>query len=304
MHLDRFFFLAISFNRPKLCANATWNPNGITFADNNTVGINPYDVFVDINNTVYATAKSLNQVQVWYEGNANATKTISGNLTAPLALFVTTNGDLYVDNGANGRVDKWIVNTNNSVFVMNVSAPCFGLFVDNNNSLYCSMYDLNQVVKMALGSGGTTPIAIAGTGAGGSAPTSLNRPHGIFVDEQFNLYVADTDNHRIQKFQFGQSNASTVAGNGFGGINLNYPIHIVLDADGYLFITEYGSSIITGQGPNGFRCIVGCFGSGPASYQLNKPNMLSFDSHGNIYVMEFDNNRLQKFFLTTDACGR
>jgi hypothetical protein len=304
MHLDHFFFLAISLNRPKLCANATWNPNGTTFADNNTVGTNPYGVFVDINNTVYATASSLNQVQVWYKGNANATKTISGNLNSPMALFVTTNGDLYVDNGANGRVDKWIANTNNSVFVMNVSAQCTGLFVDNNNSLYCSMYGLCQVVKMALGSGGTTPMAIAGSGTGGSTPELLNHPHGIFVDEQFNLYVADTDNQRIQKFQFGQSNATTLVGSGVGGITLSFPIQIVLDADGYLVITEYWSNKITGQGPNGFRCIVGCSGGGSASYQLSYPNIFSFDSNGNIYVMEFGNNRLQKFLLTTDSCGK
>jgi hypothetical protein len=298
------FFLADSFNRPKLSACATWNPNGTTFADSSTVGTNPYGVFVDSNNTVYAAAQSLNQVQVWYEGNPNTTTTISGNLNSPEALFVATNGDLYVDDGTSGHVTKFIVNTNNSMFVMNVSAHCTGLFIDNNNSIYCSMHDRNQVVKMALGSGGTPSIIVGNVnGTTGSTPTMLSGPHGLFIDEQFNLYVTDTDNGRIQKFEFGQSNGTTLAGNGVGGISLSTPIQIVLDADGYLFITEWSNQIIA-QGPNGFRCIVGCSGSGSASYQLSSPEMLSFDSYGNIYVMDANNNRLQKFFLATNSCGK
>lgn len=304
MNLFCFVYLAVSFNRPKLCANARWNPNGVTIADNDTIGMFPYGVFVNINNTVYVAASSLNQVQIWLEGDTNPSRTITGNLYEPQALFVASNGDLYVDNGANKRVDKWIVNGNDSVSVMHVSAYCFGLFIDNSNSLYCSMYESNQVVKMALDGIETIPTVVAGSGTIGKTPEMLNRPHGIFIDEKCNLYVSDTDNHRIQMFQYGQLNGTTLAGDGVGGVYLSYPIHIVQDADGYLFITEYLSHKITAQGPNGFRCIVGCDGRGSAPHQLNLPEMFGFDSYGNIYVIERGNHRLQKFFFMSNSCGK
>lgn len=304
MNLFCFVYLAISFNRPKLCANAKWNPNGVTIADNDTIGMFPYGVFVDTNNTVYVAASSLNSVQIWLEGDTNPSRTIAGDLSEPNALFVASNGDLYVDNGANKRVDKWIVNTDNSVSVMNVSVYCFGLFIDNSNSLYCSMYETNQVVKMALDGSESIPTVVAGNGTIGKTPKMLHHPHGIFIDEKCSLYVADTDNHRIQMFRYGELNGTTLAGDGVGGIMLSYPIHIILDADGYLFITEYWSDKVTAQGPTGFRCIVGCSGRGSAPYQLNLPEMLSFDSYGNIYAIERGNHRLQKFFFISNSCGK
>ena len=38
--------LAISFNLPNFCPNAFWNPNAITLIPNNTIGSQPYTLFV------------------------------------------------------------------------------------------------------------------------------------------------------------------------------------------------------------------------------------------------------------------
>ena len=43
-------------------------------------------------------------------------------------------------------------------------------------------------------------------------------------------------------------------------IDLQCPSGIVLDADGYLFISDYSNHRIVGSGPSGFRCLVGCSG--------------------------------------------
>ena len=53
--------------------------------------------------------------------------------------------------------------------------------------------------------------------AAGSASDRLADPQGIFVDIDFNLYVADNGNNRIQLFLPGQLNATTVAGIGAPG---------------------------------------------------------------------------------------
>jgi DNA-binding beta-propeller fold protein YncE len=134
----------------------------------------------------------------------------------------------------------------------------------------------------------------------------LYKPRGIFVNSGLNFYVADCGNNRIQFFQSGQLNGTTVTINGLNGIfTLSCPTEVVLDIDGYLFIADSENNRILGSGPTGFRCIVGCTGTtGLAADQLNSPHSLSFDSYGNLFVIEYGNNRLQKFFLSSNSCGK
>ena len=156
-----------------------------------------------------------------------------------MSLFVTITGDIYVDNGDNGRVDKSTLNATQSITVMNVNGHCFGLFVDINDNLYCSMYDQHQVIKKSLNNTTNPSTIVAGNGSSGSLSNMLNGPYGIFVDINFDLYVADSGNNRIQLFKSGELNATTLVGNGAPGtITLNCPTGIVLDADKYLFIVD------------------------------------------------------------------
>jgi hypothetical protein len=248
------------------------------------------------------------RIQIWMNDTINPTRTINGSLGNPHAIFVTTNGDIYVDNGAsNGRVDKWTLNSNTSVPVMYVKSYCFGLFVDINDTLYCSMGSQDKVVRKWLNDNINASTIVAGTGLSGSASNMLYEPYGIFVDINFDLYVTDSRNHRVQLFPPGQSNGITVAGSGSSTttITLNYPTDIVLDADKYLFIADYNNHRVVGSGPNGFRCLCGCSGSsGSTSNQLSGPWALSFDSFGNMFVTDELNHRIQKFVLSSNSCGK
>jgi DNA-binding beta-propeller fold protein YncE len=47
--------------------------------------------------------------------------------------------------------------------------------------------------------------------------------------------------------------------------------------------------------------IVGGNGEGEQSNQLNHPIGLSFDRHGNLYVVDSDNDRVQKFNIDSNA---
>jgi hypothetical protein len=301
------FFILASYNQPKFCPFTTWNPDAITFANKSTIGTYPYGIFVNTNNTVYVPDRENGPIQIWLNDSFNPTQTISIGLSYPHSIFVTITGDIYVDNGYfNGRVDKWTFNTNTSDPVMYVGASCYGLFLDLNDTLYCSMPAYHQVVKRWLNNKTITSTPAAGTGSPGSDSNMLNSPQGIFVNINFDLYVADCGNHRIQLFQSGQLNATTIAGNRSSDptITLNCPTGIVLDADQYLFIADCDNHRIIGSGPNGFRCLVGCFQTGSASNQLSHPVTLSFDSYGNMFVTDQDNDRVQKFLLSTNSCGK
>ncbi len=304
--------LALSYNQPKFCPSPTWNPDAMTFADESEIGRNFFSIFVDSQDTVYAANQDIAGFTVWLNNSTYQTGIIwqhgSGQLFEPFALFVTTNGDVYISNTHTyARVDKCSLNEKTVIPVMSVESSCTGLFVDINDTIYCSMSDHHKVVKKRLNDNSDTLQIAAGTGISGSNSTMLSQPIGIFVDINFDLYVADCVNNRIQLFQKGQLNATTVAGknSSINPIKLSCPTSIVLDADKYLFITERFNNRIVRTGPDGFRCLVGCCcGSGSASNQLSNPRSLHFDSFGNMFVADQANHRIQKFLLSTNSCSK
>ena len=89
------------------CPSATWNPNASIVVDTTIIGSQPYSIFVDTNNSLYAASWYFDKVYMWLENSKFADRTLTTGLTAPIAVFATTNGDIYVDNGFNNsRVDK------------------------------------------------------------------------------------------------------------------------------------------------------------------------------------------------------
>ena len=151
----------------------------------------------------------------------------------------------------------------------------------------------------------STNKTIAGGEASGSSSTQLSNPKGIFVSTNYTLYVADFGNNRIQRFLEGDLSATTVADNGTTAtVILNGPSAVVLDANDHMFILDYFNNRVVGQGPDGFRCVAGCSNtSGGTASQLSQPSGLSFDSHGNIFVVDVNNQRIQKFLLSKNYCG-
>jgi DNA-binding beta-propeller fold protein YncE len=133
----------------------------------------------------------------------------------------------------------------------------------------------------------------------------LNSPFGIFVTTNFDLYVADSANHRIQMFRAGERNGTILVGNGAPGtINLTRPTGIVVGADGYLFIVDHGNHRIVRSGPSGSCSVVAGIGSNSsASNGLSSPVTLSFDRDGNMFVTDRDNHRIQKFQLLNNSCS-
>lgn len=251
---------------------------------------------------VYVADWSQRQILMWLENSIHPIKTISCPTSDSLSLFVTTKGDIYVS--STGRVYKCTMNSNIAVPVMYDGQTCVGLFVDIIDNLYCSLTLSNHIVRKPLSSDPTVLTIVAGTGYPGNASHMLQDPRGIFVDTNFDLYVADCGNNRIQLFHSGQYNGTTVAGiQASGTITLDCPTGVVLDADRYMFIVDSENHRIVGSGPNGFQCIVSCFGRGTASSQLSKPVTMAFDSYGNIFVADAWNSRIQKFILSRNSCG-
>ena len=300
--MDRIV-LGLSYNQPQLCADATWLGNASTLVSSAVLGLLPVAVFIDGINNIYAPSRVSNAILVWSQWGTQI-RSISANFNRSFSVFVSMNGDVYFDDGlANRRVSRSPFNTSTTTTAMNVNGSCYGLFVDLNNSLYCSLRDFHQVVKMLLNNGTTIPAVAAGTGVPGSASNMLNAQQGIYVDNYLNLYIADCGNNRIQLYQSGQTNGMTVAGNGaLGTISLNCPTGVVLDFDGYLFIVDSNNHRIVGSSFYGYQCLVGCSGGGTTLSQLSFPQSMAFDSYGNFYVTDRNNSRIQMFSLQRTNC--
>lgn len=301
------FSLGVSYNQPKLCSNALWASNGTTFANSSIISKGSYALFVDSNNTLYTTDQHKQGILVWSEGSTKPTRILNGNFEDVTSLFVTVNGDIYVGNHFDRyRVNKWVVNSTYSVLVMYVDAPCVALFVDTDDGLYCSMFQNHRVVKTLLNENSNISITVGGNGQPGSASDQLYHPYGIIDDINFDLYVSDFGNRRIQLFRYGQLHGITVASDkGSLIISLNAPSWMTFDAEMYMFIADNKKHQVVGSSRDGVRCLVGCSGeAGSASYQLNEPSVFAFDSYGNIYVTDFNNNRIQKFTFISTSCSK
>ncbi|CAF1688179.1 unnamed protein product, partial [Adineta ricciae] len=192
----------LSFNQPKLCPSATWNSFATTFVSKDVINGTPYFIFITTNNSIYVVDQSTSRIHIWSNDLTVPTITVSDKLVSSKSLFVLNNNEIYIDKstGNNGHyfVEKFILDANISVFVMNTYGPCWGLFIDVNNNIYCSVNKYHLVAKKSLDDNDTRLIIVAGNGQRGSTFDVLDSPNGIFVDVNLNLYVADTNNHRIQ----------------------------------------------------------------------------------------------------------
>jgi len=158
---------------------------------------------------------------------------------------------------------------------------------------------------------------------GGLSASSLSGPRGVAVDDNSNLYVADTINNRvlvyrdpntkdtIADFVIGQTN---FASNGFGATatTLNGPRGIAIDSMNNLFVADTNNNRVlefdTPLGTDGSaNNVFGQFGvlswnavnnngsnaAGTANASnLSGPFGVGVDSQGNVYIADTGNNRV------------
>lgn len=161
---------------------------------------------------------------------------------------------------------------------------------------------------------------IAGTGTSGyngdgiSATTAqIYYPHNLALDAAGNIYFPDYNNARVRKITINTGLISTIAGTGTAGFSgdggaataaqINQPTSLTFDSNGDLYFTDRGnqrvrkitksSGIITtiaGTGAAGFNGD----GISATTAQLNYPNEVAFDSAGNLFVSDWQNQRVRK----------
>ncbi len=254
-------------------------------------------------------------------------------LDDPAEVAIHPNGDIYIADQGNNRIRK--IDSNGTIttiagnglplgFIDNIPAIVAGLknpsgiAFDTAGNLYIAETGNNRIRRVDSGTGIITTVA--GTGQNGyngdnqpATNAQLNSPYRIAFDSAGNLFIADTDNHRIRRVDARTHFITTVAGIGNSGdtgdeedathAKLRSPQGVLVDAAGNLYIADTGNHRVRVVDPSGvIHAFAGTGTSGDDGDQgnaklarLRLPIGLGTDAtRSNIYIADFGANRIRQ----------
>ena len=266
-------------------------------------------------------------------GFANGTGTTATQLKSPSGLVVNSSGNILVADTNNHNIrnlnylsgSNYIISgpfvggysqqagdTNGGTGFSKLFFP-IGVCIDQAGNLYVADSG-NCLIRKISSSGSATTLAGISNFHGGNegyidgngASAKFSTPSGVAVDASGNVYVADTNNHRIRKIT-SSGVVSTFAGSGVAGFSdgsatvakFNYPTGITIDTAGNLYIADKTNHRIRKITPSGLVSTIA--GSGIAGFtdaagilaKFNSPSGIAIDSSGNLFIADTSNHRIR-----------
>lgn len=232
-----------------------------------------------------------------YRNDFNRSERLSDHDPLVVAFDASSvqNALLYVADTSNNRIQKFD-GTAWSVVGAGGTGALIGQFrlpeavaaSPDGQALYVADTGNNRI-QYSL-DGGVTWMLFAGFG------TSLNQvkgPQGLVLDTQGNLYVSDTLNNRILRFNGG------VPGTGVPLTATNFvssPRGLAIDKDFNLFVTDHNNSRILKLATANATPTVSTLASvGSGLNQVRNPEGVALDDAGNVFVADKGNNRILQF---------
>jgi len=239
-------------------------------------------------------------------------------------------GNLFVADSANGRIRRVDAKTRVVTTVAGGGwgedgGPALGAYLDYpgdlafdpaGNLFVAETYG-SRIRKIDGKSGTIRVVAGGGDALGDGGPATgaqLRNPYGIVVDGQGNLFIADSDQHRVRRVDAATQVIATVAGTGVEGnagdggpasaATLSYPDGLAFDPSGNLLVAS-GNRIRRIDARTGFISTVAGGGSstgdgGPATLAaLDSPSGVFVDPRGHVYFTDPWIGRLRKVDAAT-----
>lgn len=172
-----------------------------------------------------------------------------------------------------------------------------GLAVDQTGNIYAADSETGCVQKFDASGNFLTMWAIQRVGkVRVDGPLYIDGPTqvGLTTDADGNLYVPDTGNHRILKFDSSSRFLMQFGSLGTDPGQFYAPSAVVLDSSGEIYVVDTGNHRIqvfdkSGRYLRGF----GSFGHGDGQFRY--PTDLALGPCGNLYVADARNRRIQVF---------
>ena len=136
-------------------------------------------------------------------------------------------------------------------------------------------------------------------GATGQGPNDFREPTDIACDSKGNIYVCDTGNGRILRFDENGDGGSVFAG------GLKRPMGICVDKSDYVYVAETGAHRVHKFGPNGGRPLKTISGTMRLGQPLDRENALvsprdvAADESANIYIVDYR----QRLLIYDSSCA-
>jgi sugar lactone lactonase YvrE len=216
-----------------------------------------------------------------------------------LVTIAGTGNQGFIDGGSSGSDYPAVLSRPHSL-VVNSSGEI--IFTDRNNHAIRKI-DSEGNIKTIAG------VGKQGYKDGLANQAEFNFPSGLAIDSKDNLYIADTNNHRIRLLTT-DGNVTTISGTkkGYSSGNMNFarfnsPSYLAVDNIGNIYVSDSGNHKIRRISSTGDVTTIAGIGKGyqdgPGKIaQFNEPTGLLVHND-NLYVADFGNNRIRKVSLVT-----
>ncbi len=136
-------------------------------------------------------------------------------------------------------------------------------------------------------------------GTKGSGPNELNGPEGICVGPDDNLYIADTQNNRVQEWTCDGKPIKSIGSYGPAAVwrndpQFDHPAGVLVVPDGQIYVADTLNNRIVLLDPNGL-VLLSWGRLGTRNRQFTAPRVVAKDHFGNIWVLDSGNSRVSNF---------
>ena len=221
--------------------------------------------------------------------------TAEGYLGAPHLVALDADGNVYVADSGNRRIQKF---TSDGTFITKWGGrgagdgefyDPVGVAVGADGNVYVADTYNHRIQKFT-----SSGRFITKWGSKGSGDGQFGEPQGVAVDADGNVYVADRHNCRVQKFTGTGKFITKWGSKGGGDGQFGFPTGVAVDADGNVYVADAAAQRIqkfTSTG--GFITKWGSLRPGDARFWGAWG--VAVDAWGNVYVVDRQNDRIQKF---------
>jgi uncharacterized protein YjiK len=251
--------------------------------------ISPYGLVIDDSGNLLVAEQSNYRVQTFTTTGAYVSKFGKASLDSPNGVAVDASDNIYVADSDNFRLLKFNANRE---FISEWSVAegnrATNIALDSLGNMYVLSEDYG-VYKYS-----PTGVFITKWGGVGTGDGLFGWPMGIATDSSDNVYVADSDNNRIQKFDSNGNYLTQWGALGAEDGQFDYPTSVYVDASNTVYIADLANSRVQKFNANGL--FLGKWGSnGNDNGQFIGIHGITGDSAGNIYIVDNTADRMQKF---------